>query len=136
MAKTAVETRQTNQRQLIYDYVLNSSLAHPTAEQIFQSVKKRLPRISFGTVYRNLEILEKQGLLFLLCYGKEHVRYDAIMENHYHFVCERCDKVENVVCEELLELNSQIKKRHGFNIRCHRIFFYGQCRDCDKLSNS
>lgn len=133
MVKTVAKTRQTNQRQLIYDYVLNSSLAHPTAEQIFQSVRKRLPRISFGTVYRNLEILQKQGLLILLYYNKEYVRYDAIIDNHYHFVCEHCDKVENVVCEELLELNSQIKKRHGFNVRYHRIFFYGRCRDCEKL---
>jgi Fe2+ or Zn2+ uptake regulation protein len=133
MSSTVKKTRQTNQRQLIYDYALNASLAHPTAEQIFQAVRKRLPRISFGTIYRNLDILEKQGLLVPLCYGKEHLRYDAIAENHYHFICTRCDKVENVVCEELLELNNQIKKRHGFKVQFHRMCFYGLCADCRQL---
>ncbi|NQT50298.1 transcriptional repressor [Candidatus Kuenenbacteria bacterium] len=125
--------RTTNQRQVIFDYIKTTSLSHPTAEVIFESVRKKLPRISFGTVYRNLLVLEDQGLIIPLYYTKDHVRYDAIMENHYHFICQRCDKVENISMEEMLELNKQIAKRHELQIDYHRIYFYGLCGDCKKV---
>ena len=124
------KVRTTNQRQVIFEYVKDTSLSHPTAEIIFQAVRKKLPRISFGTVYRNLLVLESQGLIIPLYYAKDHVRYDAIMDNHYHYVCEHCDKVENISQEELLELNQQVAKRHKLNINYHRIYFYGLCEDC------
>jgi len=129
----AINSRMTNQRQVILDYVLGASLTHPTAEHIFQAVRKRLPRISFGTVYRNLLVLEQRALLTPLYYSKECVRYDAIIANHYHFVCEHCDKVENVSMEEMFELNKQISKRHDVQVAYHRLFFYGRCGSCRKL---
>jgi len=130
MAQKQFAMRTTNQRQVIYDYVKDTSLSHPTAEHIFRAVKKKLPRISFGTVYRNLLVLAAQGLIISLYYTKDHTRYDAIVDNHYHFVCEKCGKVENISMEEMLEMNKQIARRHGVNVRLHRIYFYGQCRDC------
>ncbi len=125
--------RMTDQRQVIYDYVKDKSLTHPTAEHVFEAVRKKMPRISFGTVYRNLIVLEQMGLVCPLYYGKDHVRYDGIVTNHYHLVCEQCDKVENVSQEELLELNSQIQKRHNYKVTGHRLFFYGFCNDCSSV---
>ena len=125
-------TRTTNQRQVILDYIVDASLTHPTADHIFQAVRKKLPRISFGTVYRNLGVLEDQEKIKALYYCKDHVRYDAILGNHYHFVCEHCDKVENIIFEELFEINEQVKKRHALKVNHHRIYFYGLCRDCEK----
>ncbi|MBT5338670.1 transcriptional repressor [Candidatus Falkowbacteria bacterium] len=131
MAKTG--SRMTNQRQVICDYVEKHSLTHPTAEHVFEAVRKKLPRISFGTVYRNLMVLEQMGYVTPLYYFKDHVRYDGIVENHYHFVCIKCDKVENVSMDEMFELNKQISKRHGQSVIFHRIYFYGLCKDCQGL---
>ncbi len=124
--------RLTNQRQLILDY-LNTTPLHPTADQVFRVLRRSLPRISFGTVYRNLDILNQQGLIRVLHYSKEHARYDAVMDNHCHFICERCDKVRDLVLEELAELNSQVAKRHDWQIQRHSLFFYGWCPDCQKV---
>ncbi|MFH0779690.1 MAG: transcriptional repressor [Parcubacteria group bacterium] len=126
-----LKQRTTNQRQLILDYVQSTTL-HPTAEQIFNIVRKKMPRISFGTVYRNLDVLEKQGLLKSLCYSKEPARYDAIIDNHYHFVCERCGKIKDLVIDEMLELNDQAAKRHSLSISRHSIMFYGMCGECEE----
>lgn len=126
-------SRMTNQRQVILDYVLAVSLTHPTAEHIFQAVRKKLSRISFGTVYRNLLVLEQMGLVMPLYYSKECARYDAMVDNHYHFVCEHCDKVENVSMEEMIELDKQISRRHDVFVAYHRLYFYGWCGNCRKL---
>ena len=133
MSQLRLITRTTNQRQVIYDYVQGASLSHPTAEHIFRAVRKKLPRISFGTVYRNLLALEQQGLIVSLFYAKEHARYDALVDNHYHFVCEKCDKVENISLEEMQEINKQISRRHGVQVHSHRLYFYGLCSDCSKI---
>ena len=133
MLEQANSFRMTNQRQVILDYVKDESLTHPTAEYVFQAVRKKLPRISFGTVYRNLLVLEELNLIVPLYYNKDHVRYDAIVENHYHFVCNICDKVENVNMNELLELDQQIAKRHNLKVNNHRLYFYGLCDDCTNL---
>ena len=131
MVQSLPKIRNTNQRQLIYEF-LESSLTHPTAEQIFNGVRKKLPRISFGTVYRNLDTLEKQGSITGLKYSKEHIRYHIGADNHYHFVCEHCDKVENLEMGELFDLNNQVSKRHGVKVNKHSLFFYGLCKDCEK----
>lgn len=129
MKKNYPNIRNTNQRQIILEFI-ERSLTHPTAEQIFSGVRKKLPRISFGTVYRNLDILEKQDLITSLKYSKEHVRYHYGPDDHYHFVCEHCDKVENLEINGMSDLNSQVTKRHNLQIRKHSLFFYGLCRDC------
>ena len=131
MANQLTLIRNTNQRQLILEFI-ERSLTHPTAEQVFQAVRKKLPRISFGTVYRNLDILEKQGSITGLKYSKEHVRYQAGPDDHYHFVCEHCDKIENLEMNEMVDLNSQVAKRHSLTVNKHSLFFYGLCEDCKK----
>ncbi len=124
--------RNTNQRQLIFEY-LQRTLTHPTAEQIFNQMRKELPRISFGTVYRNLDILEKQGLISTVIYSKEHVRYHCGVNTHSHFVCNICDRIIDVDVEDLLELEHQVSKRYKLKVLKHNLIFYGQCEVCQKL---
>jgi Fe2+ or Zn2+ uptake regulation protein len=128
-----ISLRNTNQRQIILEY-LQRSKAHPTAEQIYKSVRKSLPRISFGTVYRNLKILENQGQIAPLTYCKEYTRYEACVDNHYHFVCQHCDKVIEIQMDEMLELNSQVAKRCNLQVNTHKLFFFGCCQTCSKLN--
>jgi len=123
--------RETNQRQLILDY-LHRSLAHPTAQEIFQIIKKDLPRVSLSTIYRNLIILEKQGKVSSLSYSKNFTRFELNHGDHYHFVCQKCDKVEHIDLDPLLELNSQLAKRHDLNVERHQLIFFGLCKNCQK----
>lgn len=121
--------RLTNQRQVLIDF-LETVPYHPTAIQIFGTVKKVLPTISLGTVYRNLDVLEKEGYITSLHYGPKHARYEIFKPNHYHFCCTNCDKVEDLVMDELADLNSQIEKRHNLDVLKHSLMFYGMCKEC------
>jgi len=123
--------RDTTQRQLILEY-LHRSLAHPTAQEIFRIIKKTLPRVSLSTIYRNLIILEKQGRVSSLSYSKNFTRFELNHGDHYHFICEKCDKVEHVNLDPLLELNSQLARRHDLVVNNHQLTFFGFCQNCQK----
>ncbi len=85
-------TRQTVQKQEIFDY-LRSVKTHPSADIVFEAVKKKIPTISFGTVYRNLKQMTAQGVIKELCFDRECSRYDAEQTDHQHFVCLKCGRV-------------------------------------------
>jgi len=121
--------RSTPQRQIILEF-LRSSLAHPTADEVFQSVRKKLPSISFGTVYRNLDVLEKMGEISIIYYSKDHLRYDPIPEKHYHFICLNCDKVEDLIFDEIKDINNQVEANHNVKVEHHLLNFYCRCQDC------
>ena len=127
-------TRETNQRQLILGFLKSNHKLHPTAEQIYQEVRKALPQISLATVYRNLKILEEQGRIFALNYCKQYCRYQAAIDNHSHFICQKCDKVIDIELTELIDVNNQIAKRHEVKVTDHKLYFFGFCQDCLKVS--
>jgi Fe2+ or Zn2+ uptake regulation protein len=132
MFESTPKQRSTPQRQFILDY-LRASLTHPTADEIFQAVRKNLASISFGTVYRNLDLLEKMGEISSIYYSKDHVRYDPIPEKHYHFICLNCDKVEDLVFQEIPDIDKQVEKTLPVKVTHHLLNFYGHCADCKKL---
>jgi Fur family peroxide stress response transcriptional regulator len=104
--------------------------AHPTAEEIFNSARKKLPKISLGTVYRNLEQLEQLGFIHKIEYKKDFVRYDGIMEPHDHFICTVCDSVKNVYLPELDELTKKTEKSLGVKVGDYRLYMFGRCGKC------
>jgi len=128
MAQTSF-VKFSEQRRAVMDFVA-ASLTHPSADEIFSAIRKRLPKISLGTVYRNLEQLEQLGLIHKIEYKKDFVRYDAIMDPHDHFVCEVCDKVENVYLPELPELRKKAEKELGATVTDYRLYLFGRCRKC------
>src|SRR5215471_3240640 len=73
--------------------VLAAASDHPTAEQVLRRVRKHLPRVSLGTVYRNLDKLRALGQLRVVNVGPGVARYDALLAEHDHFLCERCEAV-------------------------------------------
>ena len=84
----AAPHRQTRQRRLIYEAVATTS-SHPTAEWVYATVRRALPRISLGTVYRNLQVLVEQGRLKAWSRGGA-TRFDADLAPHDHFFCQSC----------------------------------------------
>ncbi len=121
--------RNTKQRKLILEE-LKKTKAHPTADMLFRMVRRRLPHISFGTVYRNLNRLRDEGQVLELTCGKRSCRYDGDTRQHYHFFCFKCGRVLDLDIPVWNDLNNQISKRFGFSVDYHRIDFYGYCKDC------
>lgn len=111
---------------------LGKVTSHPNAEEIFYMVRKRIPNISFGTVYRNLKILKDLGLIQELEYSKSFSRFDGNPKNHYHFRCLKCGRVFDVEEPVNIEIEQRVSQKTGFEVDYHRLEFYGKCKDCWK----
>lgn len=121
--------RTTRQRKLILEE-LRKVKTHPTADSLFRAARRRLPSVSFGTVYRNLNLLKDEGQILELTCGKYSCRYDGDTKNHYHFFCLKCKKVFDLDEPILKDLDKKVSRKSGMNIKYHRIDFYGYCKDC------
>ncbi|MFO7717012.1 MAG: Fur family transcriptional regulator [Thermodesulfobacteriota bacterium] len=124
------ELRMTRQRQVILDE-LRSVTTHPTADEIYDMVRKTLPRISLGTVYRNLELMHEAGLVMKLETAGLQKRFDGNPDPHYHIRCVQCGIVRDVHFEgNGHELEAGLST--DFTILGHRLEFYGLCPTCQK----
>ena len=72
---------------------LRSRKDHPTADTLYQELRKEYPHISLGTVYRNLALLCELGEIKKIPCGDGSERYDGFVDPHNHFVCSKCGKV-------------------------------------------
>jgi Fe2+ or Zn2+ uptake regulation protein len=127
MIKTKKE-RTTAQKIFILNY-LKSVKSHPSAEIVYKEVKKKLPNISQGTVYRVLNNFKEKGEIQAID-TKETVHFDADISPHAHFICESCGEVYDVMdeCCECGVLKS--KKTKVGKINNFKINFYGTCNNC------
>ncbi len=121
--------RMTKQRMEILN-VLRSTDTHPTADWIYEKVRKKISNISLGTVYRNLSLLANMGEIMILDYGSSFSRYDGNPVNHYHFACRECGNVFDINIPINKELNKEISEKTPFEVTSHRTEFYGLCPDC------
>jgi Fur family peroxide stress response transcriptional regulator len=121
--------RQTKQRGAILK-LLRGGYCHLTADQIYDEVRKGIPNISKGTVYRNLKVLRELGLVSELSLSDTVSRFEANRNSHYHFRCERCGRVFDVDEPIDEELDRRIAGRTGFKISYHQLEFRGLCHDC------
>lgn len=109
---------------------LQSRYDHPTAEDVYMSVKNVIPSISLATVYRNLKLLESEGLLLKISTGICD-RFDGHTHNHYHFTCTNCGKVLDLDIDENTDINTLPRDFEG-TVTSHSLMFYGICPDCKK----
>lgn len=127
--------RNTSRRKAILEE-LRKLKTHPTADDIYKTVKKRVPEISFATVYRNLGILKEQGELLELDCGAGSSRYDGCVRNHYHFICLGCSRVFDMEEPVFLRLDRIAEGDSDFDIRYHRVNFYGYCGKCRRTNKN
>jgi len=127
--------RMTPQRKVILEE-LRKVNTHPSADEIYAMVRRRLPRISLGTVYRNLEILAENGQIQKLELGSSLKRFDGVAENHYHIRCIRCDRVVDAPVDFDPALDQKLKSISDFDIIGHRLEFIGICPACRKQAPS
>lgn len=128
MAPARGQPRSTKQLQVIWDTVKGDK-SHPTADQIYERVRKKLPTISLGTVYRNLQKLVAEKRLQVLMRGRSQ-HFDPLVEGHQHFICESCDRVYDVVLEGQREIKPAKLPHEGFKVTSHQLSFYGICKHC------
>jgi len=121
--------RMTRQRRAILD-VLRSTTSHPTADWIYAQVRKVLPNISLGTVYRNLNLLRDAGEIQELSYGSSFSRFDGNPKEHPHFACCRCGRVYDLAVDFDEEMKKKAEAASGFKIQRTRVEFEGTCSDC------
>ncbi|MBW1812693.1 MAG: transcriptional repressor [Deltaproteobacteria bacterium] len=121
--------RLTTQRQIILEELAELK-TNPTASEVFDMVRKRLPRIGLGTVYRNLELMAENDMIRKIEVGGTQNRYDAITKPHYHIRCSRCGKVDDIDVEINDDLVKGAAKSCLYQIQGHRIEFSGVCPDC------
>ena len=120
--------RQTRQRRLVYDAVAATD-AHPTAEWVYGRVRLQMPRVSLGTVYRNLLLLVAEGRLKAWTRGRT-TRYDADVTPHDHFVCRACGLLLDIErAPEAISSEKRLKAR-GHQIDNRVLEFIGICRAC------
>ena len=122
-------TRKSKQKEAILR-VLKRTSSHPTADWVYEQVRKEIPNISLGTVYRNLKSLQQEGKLLELDLAGTQGRFDARTDNHYHFRCEQCGRIFDV--DGLVDgnLDERVTRKTGFKVSNHRLEFRGLCKDC------
>ncbi len=123
--------RLTTQRQIILEE-LGKVTSHPTANEVYDMVRKRLPRIGLGTVYRNLELMADSGIILKLEVGGTQKRFDATIEPHYHIRCSSCGKVDDIAMEVQGQINLAAEKASNYIILGHHVEFSGICEECTK----
>jgi len=103
---------------------------HPTAAEIYAAVRRRLPRISLGTVYRNLDVLHEDGVIHKLEFAGAETRFDGTTSPHCHVRCLDCGAIADVHDHDLdpAERPARLK---GYRVTGHRLEFTGFCPDCD-----
>lgn len=124
--------RFTKQKRIVYGEVM-SRCDHPTANDVFSSIHEKHPSISLSTVYRNLDVLAKEGLIKRIrVSGCDH--FDLTLKDHNHILCKHCHKLVDLDGEFNHELEENMAKQTGFTIDFHNLVLEGICPSCqDKL---
>ena len=124
--------RKTKQREVILDELVKLC-THPSADELYGLVRKRLPRISLGTVYRNLELLSREGVIARLETGGAQRRFDAQTGDHQHIRCVSCGRIED--CEGSagrIRRDARVARGTGYRVLGRRIEYIGICPACRK----
>ena len=120
--------RFTRQRWIILEEAQKQQY-HPSAQEIYDAVKVRLPNISLGTVYRSLGVLVELGLIRKVEHG-EYARFDANLADHHHLICTACNQLLDIDTPLSEPLNTQQFKTGGVEVQGYKLELYGLCPTC------
>ncbi len=120
-------TRNSKQREAVL-FDLRHRCDHPTAQEVYLSVKEKIPSISLATVYRNLNLLAEEGMILRIEAG-ECDRFDGITADHCHFLCTDCKKISDVEPVSHIKTDRLLKEFDG-EVSGYSVMFYGLCSEC------
>lgn len=121
--------KYSRQRESIKNF-LQTRTDHPTAEIVYENLRREYPKISLGTVYRNLSLLTQIGEIQTISTGVGPDRFDGNAAQHYHFICKTCGCVQDLKVQGLDHID--LLAQHDFDgtVEGHTVFFYGTCVRC------
>ena len=123
----------THQRLAVYEE-LSGRRDHPSAESLYETLRKAYPSLSLATVYKTLQTLHEMGMVSRVDSPTAQARYDAIVETHHHAVCTGCGRIEDLFDARLDELPAP--KAKGFVPSGHSVHFHGLCAKCAQGNRS
>ena len=121
--------RHSHQRDMIYNYLI-STKEHPSAEMIYDELKRAEPTLSLGTVYRNLKLLEELGMVKRVTSVNNVERYDAMTSDHIHFVCDKCGSVIDLPDFDQKEFKEKFGHNINGDIEWVNVILGGTCQKC------
>lgn len=125
-----MKLKYSKQREAIKEY-LCSTHEHPTADMVYENIRRTFPNISLGTVYRNLALLTELGEIKKIASPNGPDRFDAESRPHYHFTCTECGEISDIDSSDAKEaLLEEVLKDFKGMITDEEIHFYGICPRC------
>jgi Fur family transcriptional regulator, ferric uptake regulator len=126
--------RMTQQRKIIME-ALKESTSHPSADEVYEIVRCKLPHISLATVYRNLVLLNEAGLVSKVEYGGKPKRFDGCVTTHYHVRCLSCGKIDDLKAELAVDIRPAMRELSSYEITGHKLDLFGYCPACKAKRN-
>lgn len=127
--KTETGEKLTRQRDAVLR-VIRDREDHPTASDIFEAARRRLPGISYATVYNSLRFLKEAGLVHEIKFGDSSSRYDRETDRHDHALCSQCGKLVDFDLPQAAELMQAAARRSKFKPESVHLTLKGVCPDC------
>ncbi len=122
--------RLTPQR-LALLHLLAASENHPSATQLFEKLRDQYPTMSFGTVYKTINLLKEMGEVLELGFSNDDNHYDGNKPYpHPHLICTSCHKISDTEIELPQSLVAEVSSTSGYKITRNRLDFYGLCPQC------
>ncbi len=131
----------TKPRKILFDFLQSNFHKEFSAKEIKNALSEQ--DISLSSIYRNLQFLEREGLIkHVVCdksYSNE-VYYQCVdnkcCASHIHLICERCRQSIHMCEQEQTHVNEHILSCIGFRVNNDKTVIYGVCKDCSNLSLS
>ncbi|NPV47239.1 MAG: transcriptional repressor [Armatimonadetes bacterium] len=121
--------RTSRQRQVILEE-LQRAASHPTADELLARVRERMPKVSLGTVYRNLELLADLGLAQVIEDFGGQRRYDGDTRQHSHIRCVRCGAIADLMLDPTAESLTEVQAVTAYKVFEVRLVCTGLCPNC------
>ncbi|HHT17780.1 MAG TPA: transcriptional repressor [Papillibacter sp.] len=123
------EKKHSKKREAILAKI-RSMKTHPSAITVYEELRKEIPDLSLGTVYRNLALFREEGKVVSVGVVNGQERFDGNTMEHTHFVCTLCGDVMDIDVPLDKNLKDDIADRYGITVYSHRLTFFGECARC------
>jgi len=114
---------------------IREATEHPSAETIYSQLRTEFPKLSLGTVYRNLSLLRDEGHIASVGFVNGELRFDGVIEDHPHFVCDICGAVMDIqLSSPPRGFEAELESRYGFEVVHRKLVYFGRCEACLKAA--
>lgn len=128
--------RTTGQRKEILEYFYTKE-GHVSPEELYIELRKKYPRLGRATVYRTLKLLRDAGLAEQVDSADGTKKFEHVHRkpHHDHMVCLKCGACIEFMSPKIEELQDEMARKEGFEVKSHRLELFGYCKKCSKKVN-